>query len=122
MILELWLIQNGTMNGHILVADVFGLQMEHALRISPVNMMKFMFYLQEAIPFRIKGLHFINTTTVMDFILGMMKPFLQKELMDVVGLILCIHIRIWINRKLKQNVFLLKNYMKTYITYQLKHY
>lgn len=85
MIADLWLIAGGTMNGHILIVDIFGVQMVHALRLNPMGIKKYLFYLQEATPLRIKGLHFINTTPVMDFILNIMKPFLKKELMDVVS-------------------------------------
>ncbi|XP_014224104.1 alpha-tocopherol transfer protein-like [Trichogramma pretiosum] len=86
MIADLWLHINGTSPGHVLVADITGVQMVHALKISPVGVKKYLYYLQEAMPVRIKGLHFLNTTPVMDFILGLMKPFMKKELMDVLYL------------------------------------
>ncbi|XP_032452315.1 uncharacterized protein LOC100118942 [Nasonia vitripennis] len=86
MLLDLWLIENGTMKGHVLVCDIVGVQMSHVLRIPPVGVKKYLFYLQEAVPLRIKSLHFMNTTSVIDFILGLMKPFMKKEFMDMLYL------------------------------------
>ncbi|XP_014217588.1 alpha-tocopherol transfer protein-like [Copidosoma floridanum] len=86
MISELWLLQAGTMPGQVLVTDISGVQMGHALRIPPMAVKKFVYYLQESVPLRIKSLHFLNTSSVMDFILGLIRPFLKKELMDILYL------------------------------------
>ncbi|XP_014214637.1 alpha-tocopherol transfer protein-like [Copidosoma floridanum] len=86
MISELWLLREGTMPGYVIICDIYGVQMAHALRVPPMGIKKCLYYLQEAVPLRIKGLHFLNTSPVMDFILGLMKPFMKKELMDVLHL------------------------------------
>lgn len=90
MLLDLWLIENGTMKGYVLVCDIVGVQMSHVIRIPPVGVKKYLFYLQEAVPLRLKALHFMNTTPVMDFILGLMRPFMKKEFMDTVGISLSV--------------------------------
>lgn len=41
---------------------------------------------QEALPVKIKGLVFINATSIMDQILGLIKPFMKKELVGLVGI------------------------------------
>ena len=84
MILDLWLYGEGTMNGHVLLFDVSNVALGHAARISPMGLKKFLFYLQEGLPVRLKGLHFMNTNAAMDVILNMMKPFMKKELINMV--------------------------------------
>lgn len=37
-------------------------------------------------PVRLKGLHYLNTVSFMDKILSLMRPFMKKELMDVLEL------------------------------------
>ncbi|XP_001602751.1 alpha-tocopherol transfer protein-like [Nasonia vitripennis] len=86
MIADLWVLQHGTMKGHILICDIQGVTMSHVLRIPPIGVKKFLYYLQEAAPIRLKALHYLNTSSVMDFILGLMKPFMKKELMDMLHL------------------------------------
>lgn len=46
----------------------------------------FMNTLQEALPVRLCGLHFINTVSFMDKVVAMLRPFMKKELMDVMYL------------------------------------
>jgi len=84
MVVDLWLYTEGTAKGHIIIIDMAGVTFAHAGRLNPIGIKKFLHYLQEAIPIRLKGMHFINTNAVMDIILSMMKPFMKKELMDVV--------------------------------------
>lgn len=84
MVMDMWLYTEGTAKGHIIVVDMEGVTLAHAGRLSPIGIKKYLYYLQEAIPIRLMGLHFVNTNAVMDIILAMMKPFMKKELMDVV--------------------------------------
>ncbi|XP_014472010.1 PREDICTED: alpha-tocopherol transfer protein-like [Dinoponera quadriceps] len=83
MVTDLWLYKEGTAKGHIIIIDMDKVSFAHAGRLSPLGIKKFLYYLQESIPIRLKALHFINTNAVMDIILAMMKPFMKKELMDV---------------------------------------
>lgn len=82
--MDLWMYTEGTMKGHIILVDLAGLSFGHTTRLSPMGLKKFLFYLQEGLPVRLKGLHFTNSIPVMEIILGMMKPFMKKELMDIV--------------------------------------
>lgn len=84
MVTDLWLYREGSAKGHVIVIDMNRVTFAHAGRLSPMGIKKFLYYLQESIPIRLVGLHFINTNAVMDIILAMMKPFMKKELMDVV--------------------------------------
>ncbi|XP_011163323.1 alpha-tocopherol transfer protein-like [Solenopsis invicta] len=83
MMVDMWLYTEGTAEGHIIVIDMINVSFAHAGRLNPLGIKRYLYYLQEAIPIRLKGLHFVNTNAVMDIILAMMKPFMKKELMDV---------------------------------------
>ncbi|XP_003399181.1 alpha-tocopherol transfer protein-like [Bombus affinis] len=83
MVLDLWLYKEGTTQGHIILFDMKNVVFGHAARLNPMGLKKYLFYLQEALPVRLKGFHFMNITSVMDVILNMMKPFMKKELLDM---------------------------------------
>jgi len=65
MVVDLWLYTEGTAKGHIIIVDMAGVTFAHAGRLNPIGIKKFLHYLQEAIPIRLKGLHFINTNAVL---------------------------------------------------------
>lgn len=83
MVIDLWLRTEGTTAGHVILFDTKNVAFGHVGRLSPMGLKKFLVYLQDALPVRLKGLHFMNTSSVMDVILNMMKPFMKKELMDM---------------------------------------
>ncbi|XP_074041759.1 alpha-tocopherol transfer protein isoform X4 [Leptinotarsa decemlineata] len=78
--------QNGPPNGVIIVFDMEGITFSHFLRVSVVVMKKFLYYLQEGMPIRLKGLHFCNVVSFIDKLIAMMKPFLKEEILRVLGL------------------------------------
>lgn len=88
MVIDLWLRDAGTIKGHIILVDLKGLAFGHVGRCSPITMMHFIYYLQDGLPVRLKGLHFINTNPIMDILLSMAKPFMKKELLDVVSFLI----------------------------------
>lgn len=77
-------LKNGTCDGYIFVGDSANVSLGHVGRISPMGMKKLVMYVQEGIPVRLKGIHFINTPSVMDVIMNMAKPFMKKELWNMV--------------------------------------
>ncbi|XP_059622662.1 retinol-binding protein pinta-like [Phlebotomus argentipes] len=76
--LHLW--TEGTAEGHILLVDMQGMSLGHIARLGLVQMKKYITYLQDALPVRIKGLYFINANPITDKLLAMMKPFMNKQL------------------------------------------
>ncbi|XP_046417876.1 alpha-tocopherol transfer protein-like [Neodiprion fabricii] len=86
MIMELWIYTSGVSSGHIIVIDMEGAVFGHVARLSPMTMKKYFYYLQEALPVRLKAFHFVNTVPFMDLILNMIKPFMKKELLDMLFL------------------------------------
>lgn len=86
MVSMLWLNNKGTDKGHIVIIDMAGSSFGHVTKIGIMQLKKFLMYLQDAMPVRLKGLHFVNIMPFIDKILAMMRPFLKKELMDVLHL------------------------------------
>ncbi|RZC37681.1 uncharacterized protein BDFB_004462 [Asbolus verrucosus] len=78
--------QEGTSKGHLIVIDMKGVMFGHVTKLGPLNMKKFLYYLQEAMPLRLKGMHYFNIVPFMDKILALMRPFMKKELMDMLYL------------------------------------
>lgn len=86
MIFQMWLLGIGAAPGHIIVLDLNGVTLGHITRLGPLIMKKFLYYLQEAAQIRIKGFHFINIVPHTDKIIALMKPFMKKELAQVLHL------------------------------------
>lgn len=84
MVCTTQLYQEGTSEGHVVVADMKGTVFGHLTKAGPIIVKKFLFYLQEAMPVRLKGLHFFNIVPFMDKVLALIRPFLKMELMDMV--------------------------------------
>lgn len=71
--------KNGTRDGYIVIINEYNAVLAHVLKINPMSLKKLMFYVQEAIPVRLKGIHLINTGAIMDIAMNMLRPFLNKE-------------------------------------------
>ncbi|XP_018395804.1 PREDICTED: alpha-tocopherol transfer protein-like [Cyphomyrmex costatus] len=83
MVIDLWLCTEGTCDGHILLVDMKPVSLGHVGRLSPMAMKKFLYYLQDGLPVRLRSFHFMNASPVIDLILNMMKPFMKKQLLDM---------------------------------------
>ncbi|XP_075984157.1 alpha-tocopherol transfer protein-like [Anticarsia gemmatalis] len=83
MILDLWQYEEGTWPGFVLIFDLDGLKLGHLTRLDVQTIQQFLYFLQEAMLVKIKGLHFLNAPSFMDRLLMMIKPFMKKELLDV---------------------------------------
>ena len=86
MVIDLWLYIEGTCDGHVLLIDMKNVSLGHVGRLSPMALKKFLYYLQDGLPVRLKSFHFMNASPVIDLILNMMRPFMKKQLMDMVRL------------------------------------
>ncbi|XP_047099832.1 retinol-binding protein pinta-like [Schistocerca piceifrons] len=86
MLLDVWQRREGTAPGLVLIFDMSGVVFGHLLRLTPGPLSRFLYYLQEALPVRIKAIHYINVVPFMDKFLALMKPFMKKELIDMLHL------------------------------------
>ncbi|XP_046963660.1 alpha-tocopherol transfer protein-like [Vanessa cardui] len=83
MVIELYQYEQGTWPGMLLTVDFKGVSLAHFAKIDLFSLQHFLYYLQEAILLRLKGMHFLNAPPFIDKLLVMMKPFMKKELMDM---------------------------------------
>ncbi|XP_025421471.1 alpha-tocopherol transfer protein-like [Sipha flava] len=82
MIIDMLLMNSGTFNGLIIVYDMKGFSLSHVGRLGINMMKKYVYFLQEGLPARLKGIHTINTVPFIDMITSMTKPFMKKELSE----------------------------------------
>ncbi|XP_058829856.1 alpha-tocopherol transfer protein-like isoform X2 [Topomyia yanbarensis] len=78
--------ESGAVHGYTFVLDMEGVTMGHVTKLSISTVKKFLHFLQEAMPVRLKGLHLTNVVPFIDKILMLIKPFMKKELLDILHL------------------------------------
>ncbi|XP_011705754.1 PREDICTED: alpha-tocopherol transfer protein-like, partial [Wasmannia auropunctata] len=83
MLNDMYCLMDGTTNGYVIFFDASNLTFGHITRMNPFGFKKYLYYLQEAAPFCIKEVHVINAPTVIELVMNMIKPFMKKELLDV---------------------------------------
>lgn len=84
MVTDIWFLTEGTNNGYVYFADASGLSFGHLARVNPLGLKKYLYYIQEAAPIRLMGIHFINAPPAMELLMNMMKPFMKKEMIDMI--------------------------------------
>lgn len=82
MCIMLELMQKGTFDGLVIVCDFKNLTAGHILKISITEMRRLLLYLQNALPVRLKGLHYITTSVICEILVPLVKPFMKKELLE----------------------------------------
>ncbi|CAH2094179.1 unnamed protein product [Euphydryas editha] len=87
MMMDLKQFEEGTWPGFIILIDLNGVTLGHIAKLDLLTVQQLLYYLQEAMLVRLKGLHFMNAPSYVDKLLMVIKPFMKKELMNT----LCIH-------------------------------
>lgn len=75
---------HGSSPGFIHVADATGVSLGHMGRINLMSIKKFLYYLQNALPARLKAVHIINMSPVAEVIYNTFKPLIKAELIHLV--------------------------------------
>ncbi|KAL1501768.1 hypothetical protein ABEB36_007034 [Hypothenemus hampei] len=70
--------------GLIVVINLKGVGLMHITRLKLNTLKKFFQFLQEALPTQLKEIHILNTSYVFDKILVILRPFMNKELFDMI--------------------------------------
>ncbi|KAJ0172871.1 hypothetical protein K1T71_011047 [Dendrolimus kikuchii] len=83
MVLDLWQYLQGTWPGLVIVIDMNVVTLAHITKLDIQTIQQFLYFLQEALLVKLKGLHFINAPSFMDRLMMLLRPFMKKELMDM---------------------------------------
>ncbi|XP_063222910.1 alpha-tocopherol transfer protein-like [Bacillus rossius redtenbacheri] len=71
--------------GLVIVFDIKGLSFAHLAKAYPISMIKkAFFYVQECMPLRLKGIHIVNTGTIIERLMALIKPFINNELGEMI--------------------------------------
>ncbi|XP_071638280.1 alpha-tocopherol transfer protein-like [Temnothorax longispinosus] len=84
MLHDIYFLTDGTNNGYTYIVDASKLSFGHVARMSPLGMKKMLYYIQNAAPMRLKGIHVINAPSAMELLMNTAKPFMKKEIMDII--------------------------------------
>lgn len=84
--MEINLLEEGTSNGLIICFDMKGVHWGHFCKLGLFTVKHFMFFLQEAMPQRVKGLHFFNNGSIIHKIVALVRPFMKQSLYDLLVL------------------------------------
>ncbi|XP_018400279.1 PREDICTED: alpha-tocopherol transfer protein-like isoform X2 [Cyphomyrmex costatus] len=71
-------------HGYILVIDADKFSFGHMMRTNPLEVKKHVYYIQEALPIRLKAIHVINAAPAAELLMKMAKPFMKNELMHII--------------------------------------
>ncbi|XP_049865663.1 alpha-tocopherol transfer protein-like [Pectinophora gossypiella] len=83
MIMDLWLSEEGTAPGTVVIVNMDKVSLGHVSRIDLTVAQQFFYFLQEAMFVRLKEFHFINAPSFMDNLMSMVRPFMKKELLEM---------------------------------------
>uniref|UniRef100_A0A1B6DAX9 CRAL-TRIO domain-containing protein n=2 Tax=Clastoptera arizonana TaxID=38151 RepID=A0A1B6DAX9_9HEMI len=83
---EVLQLKQGTIPGMVLVYDVKHLTLSHLMK-SPMSVMtRYANYAQEGASFPVKAIHYVNTNTVLDKLIHLVRPILRSRLINVLHL------------------------------------
>ncbi|EZA50388.1 alpha-tocopherol transfer protein-like isoform X2 [Ooceraea biroi] len=77
---------NGCSPGYIFLFDMQGVGLGHLTRLSISSIRKFLEYLQDGLPVRLKAIHILNVVWFMDKILALLRPFMKREFYELLHL------------------------------------
>ncbi|CAK1541842.1 unnamed protein product [Leptosia nina] len=84
MTVDSCLYKKGPQPGYIFLFDMRGVKLGHITRVSLTALRKFFQYVQEAMPVRMKEIHVFNTEPIIDKLMMLIRPFLDKKFFDMI--------------------------------------
>ncbi|KAJ0172876.1 hypothetical protein K1T71_011052 [Dendrolimus kikuchii] len=86
MTFDLCQLEVGTCLGGRLVIDMTPISFIHVTKLDITTLKHFLYFIQECIFIKLKGVHFLNAPYFMDKLMMILKPFLKKALMDIINI------------------------------------
>lgn len=86
MLMDSISLKQGSQSGFIICVDVEKLLMAHVFKIPIFSTKHFLYYLQEAMPIRIKKILFFNCSSVAEKLVALCNPFIAKHFWELIGL------------------------------------
>ncbi|XP_063896561.1 clavesin-1 [Helicoverpa armigera] len=86
MLVDLWQYEEGTWPGFMIIIDLDHCTLSHIARLDLQSVQQFLYFLQEAMLLKIKSLHFLNAPSFMDKLMMILRPFMKKELLDMLSI------------------------------------
>ncbi|KAK9753912.1 CRAL/TRIO domain [Popillia japonica] len=83
MVVSLVLRQIGVCQGHVLVIDLNGTTFAHIAKINVNSARKYVYFLQEAMPVRVKEIHLLNVSAISQTLINLVKPFLRHDIVEM---------------------------------------
>lgn len=77
----------GLADGYVVIFDMKGFRLSHLMRVSFGPLRHFMQYIQEAHPARLKKIMVVNTSSLINQIMTLVKPLIRSELMGLLSFI-----------------------------------
>lgn len=69
--------------GYVVVFDMKGVRLGHLTRIQLSPLRSFMSYIQEAHPARLKKIHIVHTSTIINQIMLLVKPLIKSDMLSL---------------------------------------
>ncbi|RVE47886.1 hypothetical protein evm_007400 [Chilo suppressalis] len=85
MTIDMYLSKRGPQSGLIFLFDMRGVKLGHIARCGLSGFRKFFTYIQEAMPVRMRAIHVLNTEPILDKLLLVIKPFMEKKFYDMLN-------------------------------------
>ncbi|XP_063926747.1 alpha-tocopherol transfer protein-like isoform X2 [Zophobas morio] len=78
------LSEDGLAEGYVVIFDMRGVSIGHLARVSLPALKAFMFYIQDAHPARLKGIHILNTASWIHHIMRIVVPLVRSEILSLI--------------------------------------
>ncbi|CAG9791242.1 unnamed protein product [Diatraea saccharalis] len=83
MTIDMYLSKRGPQPGLMFLFDMRGVKLGHITRCGLTGFRKFFTYIQEAMPVRMRAIHVLNTEPILDKLLLVIRPFMEKKFYDM---------------------------------------